>query len=99
MPGLRVGWIVGPPKAIANLCSYHDYLTLTPNYISERLARVALETPRRQQLIERTRSLLRRQLPRLEAWIHKHDDIFTYIPRLRALSPTYAISCPFPPPH
>jgi aspartate/methionine/tyrosine aminotransferase len=80
MPGLRVGWIVGPPKMIAKLCSYHDYLTLTPTYISERLARVALEPGRRAQLIERTRAILHRQLPRLEAWIHKHDDIFTYIP-------------------
>jgi len=80
MPGLRIGWIVGPPKMIARLHSYHDYLTLTPNYISERLARIALEPGRREQLIERTRGILRRQLPRLEAWIHKHDDIFAYIP-------------------
>lgn len=80
MPGLRVGWIVGPPKMIARLCSYHDYLTLTPNYISERLARISMEPARREQLLERTRTILRRQLPRLEAWIHKHDDILTYIP-------------------
>jgi len=80
LPGLRIGWIVGPPKMIARLCSYHDYLTLTPTYISERLARIALEPARRDQLIERTRTILRRQLPRLEAWIHRHDDIFTYIP-------------------
>ena len=80
MPGARIGWIVGPPKMVATLCSYHDYLTLTPTYVSERLARIALEPPRRNQLIERTRSILRRQLPRLESWIHKHDDIFSYIP-------------------
>ncbi|HSB74659.1 MAG TPA: aminotransferase class I/II-fold pyridoxal phosphate-dependent enzyme, partial [Terriglobales bacterium] len=69
MPGLRIGWIVGPPKMIAKLCSYHDYLTLTPGYLSERLARIALEPQQREQLIERTRSILQRQLPRLEAWI------------------------------
>jgi aspartate/methionine/tyrosine aminotransferase len=80
MPGLRVGWIAGPPRMIAKLQSYHDYLTLTPNYISERLARIALEPARREQLIERTGAILRRQLPRLEAWIHQHDHIFTYIP-------------------
>ena len=80
MPGLRIGWIVGPPKMIARLCSYHDYLTLTPTYVSDRLATIALKPVRREQLIERTRSIVRRQLPRLEAWIHKHDDIFSYIP-------------------
>jgi len=30
LPGLRLGWIVAPPKTIAKLCSYHDYTTLTP---------------------------------------------------------------------
>ncbi len=25
MPGLRIGWIVGPPKTVASLRSYHDY--------------------------------------------------------------------------
>ncbi len=80
LPGLRLGWIVAPPKTIAKLCSYHDYTTLTPTILSDRLARIVMEPVRREQMLERTRAIVRRNLPRLEAWIHSHDDIFSYIP-------------------
>jgi aspartate/methionine/tyrosine aminotransferase len=80
LPGLRLGWIVAPPKTIAKLCSYHDYTTLTPTILSDRLARIVMEPVRRAQVLERTRTIIRRNLPRLESWIHSHDDIFTYIP-------------------
>jgi aspartate/methionine/tyrosine aminotransferase len=80
LPGLRLGWIVAVPKTIAKLCSYHDYTTLTPTILSDRLARIVMEPARREQVLERTRAIVRRNLPRLEAWIHSHDDIFAYIP-------------------
>ena len=80
LPGLRLGWIVAPPKTIAKLCSYHDYTTLTPTILSDRLARIVMEPERREQVLERTRTIIRRNLPRLESWIHSHDDIFSYIP-------------------
>ncbi|MBZ5719119.1 MAG: aminotransferase class I/II-fold pyridoxal phosphate-dependent enzyme [Acidobacteriia bacterium] len=79
-PGLRIGWIVGPPKALANLCRYHDYTTLTPTYLSDRLARIMMRPERREKILERTRAIIRRNLPKLESWIHSHDDIFNYIP-------------------
>jgi hypothetical protein len=80
LPGLRTGWIVGPPKTIARLCSYHDYLTLTPTYLSNRFAEIVMEPARRDAILERTRGILRNNLPRLERWIKTHDDIFHYIP-------------------
>ena len=80
LPGLRLGWIVAPPKTIAKLCSYHDYTTLTPTILSDRLAQRVMEPARREQILERTRTIVRRNLPRLETWIHAHDDIFSYIP-------------------
>jgi aspartate/methionine/tyrosine aminotransferase len=80
LPGLRTGWIVSSPKTIAKLCSYHDYTTLTPTTLSDRLARIVMEPVRREKVLERTRTIVRRNLPRLEAWIHSHDDIFDYIP-------------------
>ncbi len=80
MPGLRIGWIVGPPKTIAQLCRYRDYTTLTPTILSDRLARVAMEPTRREKILERTRSILRGNLPKLEAWIRSQEDVLTYIP-------------------
>jgi hypothetical protein len=80
LPGLRLGWIIAPPKTIARFCSYHDYTTLTPTMLSDRLARIVMDPVRREQVLERTRAMIRRNLPRLESWIHSHDDIFSYIP-------------------
>jgi aspartate/methionine/tyrosine aminotransferase len=80
LPGLRLGWVVAPAKLIAKLCRYHDYTTLTPTIVSDRLARIAMEPSRREQILQRTRSIIRRNLPRLEQWIHAHGDLFSYIP-------------------
>jgi len=80
MPGLRVGWIVAPPKLRDSFCAYLDYTTLTPSMLSDRLARVAFEPERRDALLARTRSILARNLPELESWIRGHGPLFDYIP-------------------
>lgn len=82
LPGLRIGWIVGPEKTVANLCRYRDYTTLTPTYLSDRLARIVMRPDRREAILQRTRSIIRANLPRLENWVHTHADILTYIPPL-----------------
>jgi aspartate/methionine/tyrosine aminotransferase len=71
LPGLRIGWIVAQPSLIASLWSYHDYVTIAPGALSDRLARVALAPERRARLFERTRSILRRNLPLIEAWLRE----------------------------
>ncbi len=63
LPGLRVGWMVAPPKLIEKLWIHHDYTTLTPGALSERLASLALNPPRREAILARTRGILRRNLP------------------------------------
>lgn len=71
LPGLRIGWIAGPPSLVASLWSYHDYVTIAPGALSDRLARVALTPERRARLFERTRSILRRNLPLMEEWLRE----------------------------
>ncbi len=80
LPGLRVGWMVAPPKLIEKLWIHHDYTTLTPGALSERLASLALNPPRREAILARTRGILRRNLPVLEDWIHSHGELFDYVP-------------------
>lgn len=69
LPGLRIGWIVAPPSLIASLWSYHDYTTIAPGALSDRLARVAMQPDRRRRLFERTQNILRKNLPLMEAWL------------------------------
>ena len=78
LPGLRTGWIVAPPKLISHLCQYHDYLTLTPSYLSDYLADIVMQPKRRDEILERTRGIIGHNLPILEKWLAKHADIFDY---------------------
>jgi aspartate/methionine/tyrosine aminotransferase len=79
LPGLRLGWMVAPPKLIEQLWVHHDYTTLTPGALSERLANFAMEPARRETILARTRGILRRNLPVLEEWIGSHGSVFEYV--------------------
>lgn len=79
LPGLRIGWIVAPPPVAATLWSYHDYTTIAPGALSDRLARAALVPARRQALLERTRGIIRANLPILADWLAAHGDRFSWI--------------------
>ena len=79
LPGLRIGWMVAPPRAIEEFWRHHDYTTLSPGTLSERLATVAMEPSRRERILARTRRILRTNLPVLEEWIGERSDVFDYI--------------------
>jgi aspartate/methionine/tyrosine aminotransferase len=80
LPGLRIGWIIGPAATVAKLWSYQDYTTLTPGLLSDRLARLAMEPMQRDRILARTRGIIRRNLPRVEAWIARQGELFDYVP-------------------
>lgn len=78
LPGLRIGWIVAPPHQVSRFCEYHDYLTLTPSYLSDYLADIVMQPQRRDEILQRTRTIIGHNLPVLEKWLAKHADIFDY---------------------
>jgi aspartate/methionine/tyrosine aminotransferase len=80
LPGLRIGWAVGPPSLIARLWSYHDYVTIAPGALSDALARHALEPSRRTSILARTRRILNENFPVIAAWLDAHGSAFTYAP-------------------
>ena len=80
LPGLRIGWLVGPPGMVTELMGYHDYLTLTPTMLSDRLARFVLQKRRRAEVLERTRSILRKNYPVLRDWIEDHGALLSHVP-------------------
>jgi len=89
LPGLRIGWLVGPQKLIAETWKRHDYTTLTPGMLSDRLAALVMLPQVRERVLARTRGIVRRNFPRLEAWIASHGDLFDYA-RPRAGAIVYA---------
>ena len=78
MPGLRLGWTLGPQELIRDTWTRHDYTTLTPSAISDKLAAFAMDPVVRENIFARTRAIIRANLPHLEAWIREHGDVFTY---------------------
>lgn len=87
LPGLRTGWIVGPPSWVERLERYHDYLTLTPAMLSERLASLAMQPARRDELLERTRRIVRSQWPKLQGWVESHAGLLSAVaPRAGAIA-------------
>ena len=80
LPGLRIGWTVGPQDLIFQLWSYKDYITIAVSVLSDWLARCALEPSMRARILERTRRILVQNYPLLEAWIAGHGGDFAVVP-------------------
>ena len=79
LPGLRIGWIVGPPATVEALWGVHDYTTIAPGALSDRLARIALAPAGRERLLARTRGIIRANYPVLRSWLD-HRKGFTHVP-------------------
>lgn len=78
IPGVRIGWIVGPPSLVADCWTQHDYLTIGPNKLSDRIARTAVEPVNRERCYERTRAILRQNLPIARDWIAGFNGRITW---------------------
>jgi len=80
LPGLRLGWVVGPPDTIEALWRRHEYTTISASMLSNILATHALSDDVRPRLIERTRKYIRDGFPVLEEWMSRQQGLFTYTP-------------------
>jgi aspartate/methionine/tyrosine aminotransferase len=69
IPGVRIGWIVGARQLVADCWSQHDYITIGPNKMSDRMARVAVEAGNRDHCYARTGEILRHNLPIAREWV------------------------------
>jgi hypothetical protein len=77
--GMRTGWVVAPPKLIEEFRVHLDYLTCTPTLLSDHLGTIVMEPQRREAILSRTRQIIRKNLPPIEEWFLKRDDLFTYV--------------------
>ena len=78
IPGVRVGWLVGPPQLAADCWTQHDYITIGPNKMSDRIARVAVEAANRERCYARTGAILRHNLPIAREWVQSFGGRLTW---------------------
>lgn len=80
LPGLRLGWVVGPADVVAELWGRRDYTTIGPAVLSDAVATAVLQPERRQKILSRTRTLLRENHLRLALWMSSQGEALSYLP-------------------
>ncbi len=87
LPGLRIGWAAGPPAVIEALWGVHDYTSIAPGAISDRLARIALAPARRALILARTQGIVSANYPIVRRWIeHRGDRLLHTAPEAGAIA-------------
>ena len=79
LPGLRIGWVVAPAGVADALWGIHDYTTIAPGALSDRLARIALSPDGRARLLARTQGIIRTNYPILRQWLQRRPGIFEHV--------------------
>lgn len=77
LPGLRAGWVAGPAHVVDALWGVHDYTTIAPGALSDRLARMALG--RRERLLARTRGIVRANYAIVQQWLEQRPDALFHV--------------------
>jgi len=78
IPGVRIGWIVGPPKLIAECWAQHDYLTISPSKLSDQVARIAVAPENREKCYARTRAVLNHNLRIAREWTRSFNGFLEW---------------------
>ena len=80
LPGLRIGWAVGPADVVDAIWARHEYTTISAATLANHLAAIALSPEVRPRIIQRTRDYIREGYPVLKEWMDGHGDTFSLTP-------------------
>ena len=80
LPGLRIGWLVGPPETIAQCWARRDYISIATGILSNRIAALALQPRVRAKILKRNRKILTANLVALTDWAAEQNGLFSFFP-------------------
>ncbi len=80
LPGLRIGYLMGPIGFADQAWAYHDYTSISTGIVSQYVAQIALETDNRSKILSRNRKLLQRNLAMFTEWVNSYQDLFEFVP-------------------
>ncbi len=78
LPGLRLGWVLGPTDMMEGMWGRTDYTTIAPATLSDALACVTLEPSTRGKILARTRGILNDNLELTTEWLDGQAGRFAY---------------------
>ncbi len=80
LPGLRIGYLMGPVGFADQAWAYHDYTSISTGIISQYVAQVALQKDNRAKILSRSRKMLQENLTMFTQWVNSYQEIFEFVP-------------------
>jgi aspartate/methionine/tyrosine aminotransferase len=78
LPGLRIGWIAGPPDLINACWGLRDYITLSPGKLNDALAQLAMT--HRDRIVDRNRRIITANLAAASQWMKDRAGMVSWTP-------------------
>jgi len=78
LPGLRIGWIAGPPDLIKACWGLRDYISLSPGKLNDALACLGLK--HRDAIVGRNRRIIQENLVTAGRWIGERKSFISWTP-------------------
>jgi len=78
LPGLRIGWIAGPPDLVRACWGMRDYITLSPGKLNDALAQLALS--HREAIVARNTRIITANLATASRWVADRADFLSWTP-------------------
>lgn len=79
LPGLRIGWLVGPKDFIYKTWQLKDYTSITTSAVSEYVANIALQPAKRAEILARSQRILNENVGLLGDWLNTNANLFSSI--------------------
>lgn len=76
LPGLRLGWLAANAELAAACWAQRDYTSLSPAWLSDRFARLAVDN--RDLIQQRNNGILAENLKKARSWFAENDDIVSW---------------------
>jgi aspartate/methionine/tyrosine aminotransferase len=78
LPGLRIGWIAGPPDLVRACWGLRDYISLSPGKLNDALACLGLR--HREAIVARNRRIIQANLATAARWIADRASFISWTP-------------------
>ena len=80
LPGLRIGWVVGPRELVDRCWAHHDYTSIGPGTLSDYIAQFAVQPANRRKLFEHGRAHIGANREGFEKWIASFGGFLEFTP-------------------